>query len=73
MSMPSQIINCQTQQLATIDITSSTSEAAEAPAVPVFSNPLSIPEEEEVANNQLAPTTPPEFQLSQFEYTKKYA
>lgn len=66
VSMPGQIINCHTNELATREIvdvvaTDQETEAAESK----FTNPMSIPEDEEVE-------APPQFQVPTLEDPKKY-
>lgn len=63
VSMPGQIVNCTTGKLATNDI--ALDEATE-PEEGSFSNPMSIPEDEEVES-------PVEFQVPKFEDPKQYA
>lgn len=73
VSMPGQILNCETNKLATNDIAELTVTPTEATAAPTFSNPLSIPEDEEITdeNTEIAPP-PAQFQTPIFEDPKKY-
>jgi len=67
VSMPGQIVNCQTGLLATNDITEAESEST--PIGTSFDNPLSIPEDEEL---ETPAEKVPRFQIPVLEDPKKY-
>lgn len=67
VSMPGQIVNCQTNLLATNDVTDEEHATVDSSPTQTFSNPQSIPEDEEVVE-----TVKTEFTHPVFEDPKKY-
>lgn len=73
VSMPGQILNCQTKKLATNDIAALSQTPSEAhESTTTFTNPLSIPEDEEVTDSNQEATPAPQFQAPALEDPKKY-